>query len=147
MRWRNITPDNTEVVILCFEGSDPYAVAGCLGVRVDQLARTLATTGFSTHLFFVGDPALPGEEVRQGGRLILHRWCQWISAYYPTGVYAGEAEKLYDFNESIPSFVKERVITPAVAKGKLVVVLGEEWQTAEAMCRLSDALYADGLRD
>jgi glycosyltransferase involved in cell wall biosynthesis len=25
--------------------------------------------------------------------------------------------------------------------------LGEEWQTAEAMCRLSDALYADGVRD
>ncbi|HEX9867161.1 MAG TPA: hypothetical protein VGC99_00970 [Candidatus Tectomicrobia bacterium] len=28
-----------------------------------------------------------------------------------------------------------------------MVVLGEEWHTAEAMCRLSDALHDDGLRD
>jgi glycosyltransferase involved in cell wall biosynthesis len=96
---------------------------------------------------FAGNSTRPGEEVRQGGRLILHRWCQWISEYYPSGVYDGENEKLYDFNESIPWFVKDHVIKPALAQGKLVVVLGEEWHTAEAMCRLSDALYDDGLRD
>ena len=97
--------------------------------------------------FFVGDPTRPGEEVRQGGKLILHRWCQWISEYYPRGVYDGENEKLSDFNESIPWFVKDRLIQPALAQGKQVVVLGEEWHTAEAMCRLSDALYDDGVRD
>ena len=147
MRRRNITPQNTEFVILCFEGPDRYSMAGGLGVRVDNLSATLAELGFTTHLFFIGDPELSGEEVRQGGKLFLHRWCQWISRYYPNGVYEGENEKLYDFNESIPWFVKEHIVKPAAAQGKLVVILGEEWHTAEAMCRLSDVLYNDGLRD
>jgi glycosyltransferase involved in cell wall biosynthesis len=147
MNRHNMTPENTEIVILSFEGPDPYAMAGGLGMRVDHLSRTLAEMGFPTHLFFIGDPTLPGEEARQGGQLILHRWGQWISHYYPGGVYEGENEKLYDFNESIPWFVKDHVVRPAVAQGKLVVVLGEEWHTTEAMCRLSDALHDDGLRD
>jgi hypothetical protein len=63
----------------------------------------------------------------------LHRWCQWISEYYPNGVYDGENEKLFDFNESVPGFVTERLIDPAAAEGKVTVVLGEEWHTAEAM--------------
>jgi glycosyltransferase involved in cell wall biosynthesis len=147
MRRKNITPENTEFVILCFEGLDHYSLAGGLGVRVDYLSATLAEMGFPTHLFFIGDPELNGEEVRHRGKLTLHRWCQWISRYYPNGVYEGENEKLYDFNESIPWFVKDRVVKPAVAQGKLVVILGEEWQTAEVMCRLSDVLHYDGLRD
>lgn len=147
MRWKNISPENTEFVILCFEGPDRYSVAGGLGIRIQNLSSTLAKMGFWTHLFFIGDPEDRGEEVRCRGKLILHRWCQWISKYYPDGVYAGENEKLYDFNESIPWFVKDRVVKPAVAQGKLVVILGEEWQTAEVMCRLSDALRDDGLRD
>jgi glycosyltransferase involved in cell wall biosynthesis len=147
MRQRNITPENTEFVILCFEGPDSYSMAGGLGVRIEHLSSTLAKMGFVTHLFFIGDPEHQGEEVRCKGKLVLHRWCQWISRYYPNGVYQGEDEKLYDFNESIPWFVKDRVVRPAIEQGKLVVVLGEEWQTAEAMCRLSDILYNDGLRD
>jgi hypothetical protein len=147
MNWRYMTPENTEIVILCFEGPDPYAMAGGLGARVEHLSRTLAELGFATHLFFVGDPTRPGEEVRQGGKLILHRWGQWISEYYLRGVYDGENEKLYDFNDSIPWFVKDHLIQPALAQRKQVVVLGEEWHTAEAMCRLSDALYDDGVRD
>ena len=147
MRQTNITPKNTEFVLLCFEGPDRYSQAGGLGVRIDNLSATLATMGFNTHLFFVGDPALPGEELRFRGKLSLHRWCQWISKYYPNGVYEGEDEKLYDFNESLPWFIKEHIVKPAVAKGKLVVILGEEWHTAEVMCRLSDAFFNDGLRD
>ena len=147
MKWKNINRKNTEFVILCFEGPDQYSLAGGLGVRVDNLSITLAEMGFTTHLFFIGDPDLEGEGVRHKGKLVLHRWCQWISRYYPGGVYDGENEKLYDFNESIPWFVKDRIIKTAVSKGKLVVVLGEEWQTAEAMYRLSDALHSDGLRD
>jgi len=147
MRQRNITPENTEFVILCFEGPDRYSLAGGLAVRVDNLSRTLAEMGFRTHLLFVGDPELKTEEVGHRGKLVLYRWCQWISKYYPKGVYEGENEKLYDFSESLPWFVKDRIVKPAVARGKLVVILGEEWHTAEAMCRLSDILYSDGLRD
>ncbi len=146
MKQRKITPQNTEFVILSFEGPDRYSLAGGLGVRVDNLSRVMAGMGFTTHLFFIGDPEREGEEVREGGKLILHRWCQWVSKYYPKGVYEGENEKLNDFNRSVPPFIKDNVVKPAVSQGKLVVVLGEEWQTAEVMCRLSDALYYEGLR-
>ncbi len=138
---------NMEFVLLSFEGPDPYSMAGGLGVRVANLSRTLAQEGFPTHLFFIGDPYLPGEETALGGRLILHRWCQWISRYYPNGVYEGENGKLNDFRNSIPGFVADRIVKSAVEKDKSVVVLGEEWHTAETMCRLSDLLYACGLRD
>jgi glycosyltransferase involved in cell wall biosynthesis len=144
---RGIGPDNTVFVILSFEGPDAYSSAGGLGVRVDGLSKTLASSGFPVHLFFVGDPRLRGEEKMIDERLALHRWCQWISHYYPSGVYQGENEKLYDFNESIPWFVTEHVVKPAAMEGKTVVILGEEWHTAEAMCRTSDALHAQGLRD
>jgi len=146
MKETNITADNTIFVLLSFEGLDSYSLAGGLGVRVANLSQTLAHAGFLTHLFFIGDPKLRGEQTINR-RLILHRWCQWISEYYPKGVYHGENEKLYDFNESIPSFVAEHLIKPGVAAGKLVVILGEEWQTAEAMCGLSDLLRSKGLRD
>jgi len=147
MRRRNMTTENTEFIILCFEGPDRYSSAGGLGVRVTNLSSTLANTGFTTHLFFIGDPERIGEEVRFRGKLALHRWCQWISKYYLNGVYQGENEKLYDFNESLPRFVMEHIVKPALAQDKLVVIMGEEWQTAEAMCRISDLLYYDGLRD
>jgi hypothetical protein len=141
MNRHNMILENAEIVILSFEGPYPHAIAGRLGMRVDHLSRTLAEMGFPTHRFFIGDPTLPGEEARQGGQLIRHRWCQWTSHHYPRGVYEEENEKLDDFNESIPWFVKDRVIKPSLAQGKLVVVLGEEWHTAESMCRLSDALH------
>lgn len=147
MRQKSIRPENTEFVILSFEGPDGYSLAGGLGVRVNHLSTTLAKMGFPTHLFFVGDPHLPAEQRRCRKKLVLHRWCQWISEYYPDGVYHGEEDKLRDFNQSIPAFVTERVVNPAVDSGKLVVVLGEEWHTAETMCRLSDALHSAGLRD
>ena len=147
MKYSNITTDNTEFILISFEGPDCYSTAGGLGVRVQNLARTLADTGFVTHVFFIGDPDLPGEESLDDGKLILHRWCQWISKYHPGGVYDGEEGKLADFNGSIPGFVTERVAKPAIDKGKLVVILGEEWQTAEVMCRISDKLYDAGVRN
>ncbi len=142
-----IAPDNTVFVIYSFEGPDGYSLAGGLGVRVDGLSRTLALMGFPVHLFFIGDPRLREEEALLKGRLILHRWCQWISAYYPRGVYEGENEKLHDFNDSLPWYVSESVVRPAVKEGKMVVVLGEEWHTAEAISRTSDLLHARGHRD
>jgi len=142
-----ILPENTVFVLLSFEGPDPYSLAGGLGVRITHVAHTLSQKGFSTHLFFIGDPQLAGEESADDGRLVLHRWCQWISEYYPNGVYQGEHAKLDDFNRSLPPYVIEHIIAPAIAQGKLVAVLAEEWHTAEATCRLSEQLRAAGLRD
>lgn len=147
MQEAQFTPANLEFCILCFEGPDqPYSMAGGLGVRVAELSQALAALGYTTHLLFVGDPRLPGREVREGGRLILHRWCQWISEYYPNGVYHGEEAKLGDFNASVPPFVVDEVVRPAVAQGKVVAILAEEWHTAEVTCRISDLLHWVGLR-
>ncbi len=147
MRPSQISPENTVFALLSFEGTDQYSRAGGLGVRVAELSEGLAEKGFETHVLFVGDPRLAAEESRLGGRLRLHRWSQWVSKYYPEGVYQGENEKLYDFNESAPWFVMDQIVRPAAAAGKIVAVLGEEWHTAEAVSRVSDLLYYNGLRD
>jgi len=142
-----LMPENTVFVSLSFEGPDQYAQAGGLGVRVAELDAALAAQGFETHLVFVGDPTLPGREEREGGQLTLHRWGQWISQYYPNGVYQGEEAKLADWNESVPSFVARTLLAPALQAGKTAVVIAEEWQTTESLSRLSDELHALGLRD
>lgn len=115
-------------------------------MRVAELTENLARQGFETHLLFVGDPAAPGRESRIEGRLTLYRWCQWISAYHPTGVYEAEEDKLRDLNDSAPPFIVEQIIRPAVSRGRLAVVLAEEWQMAEALIRLHDQLENAGLR-
>jgi len=141
-----ITPEHVVFVQLCFEGPDVYSTAGGLGTRVTELTEMLAQQGYTTHLIFVGDPLLPPVEERYDGRLILKRWSQWVSKYYPAGVYAGEEAKLYDYNESVPPHVLRDIAEPAIRAGKIVVILGDDWQTAETMCRTSDLLYYNGLR-
>jgi glycosyltransferase involved in cell wall biosynthesis len=147
MEQADITTDNSLFVLLSFEGPDLYSLAGGLGARITNLSQALANRGFPTHLFFIGDPRRDGEETTSRGRLVLHRWCQWISEYYPNGVYQGEDGKVNDFKQSLPPFVIERLIKPALAEDKLVVILSEEWHTAEAACRLSEQLRGLGLRD
>src|SRR5215470_13469418 len=78
-----LSPGRATFVVLSFEGPDRYARAGGLGVRVTELSRALAEAGYPVHLVFVGDPDLPGHESLIDGRLTLHRWCQWISAFHP----------------------------------------------------------------
>jgi glycosyltransferase involved in cell wall biosynthesis len=141
-----ITPENTLFVLMCFEGPDIYSTAGGLGTRVTELSEALATQGYTTHLIFIGDPTKPSVETRVDGRLILKRWSQWVSKYYLNGVYDGEEQKLYDFNESVPYHIYNEIVRPAVAAGKTVVIMGEDWHTAEAMCRTSDLMNWFGVR-
>jgi glycosyltransferase involved in cell wall biosynthesis len=143
---KRLQPDQVEFVLLSFEGPDLYSKAGGLGVRIANLAHFLARQGFRTHLLFVGSPDLPGKEELLDGKLQYHRWCQWISRYHPLGVYDGEEGKLRDFNQSAPPFIVEQIARPAVEQGRHVIVLAEEWHTAEALIRLSDQLYQTGLR-
>jgi len=146
-RWRTrLTPENAVFIIVSFEGPDPYSQAGGLGVRVSGLANALADGGYETHLFFIGDPELAGEE-RRGSRLVLHRWAQWLSAGCPRGVYDGEFGKVDDVNRALPPYVIQRVVGPALLAQKIPIFLFEEWQTAECACRVSDALCHAGLRD
>lgn len=144
-RVDSIRRDNTTFVLLSFEGPDQYSCVGKLGERVTHLAETLAQMGFETHLLFVGDPNAPGHEIIGGDKLHLHRWCQWISRYHPESAYQAEEAKLWDLNQSAPPFVVNDIIKKSAFGGKLVVVQGEEWHSAEAISRIADLSLAEGL--
>lgn len=131
--------------MLSFEGPDAYSRAGGLATRADGLTRTLASLGFDTHLWFVGDPALPGHE--QHGSLHLHRWAQWISHYHPGGVYDGEWGKHDEYARTLPPYLVDEVLRPALQQGEHAVVLAEEWHTVHAVMHLNWLLARAGLRD
>ena len=131
--------------MLSFEGPDAYSRAGGLASRADGLVRALAGLGFETHLWFVGDPDLPGHE--SSGSLHLHRWAQWVSRYHLGGVYDGEWGKHDEYSRTLPPFLLEQALLPAVAQGERVVVLAEEWHTAHAVLHLSWLLERAGIRD
>lgn len=130
--------------MVSFEGPDQYSLAGGLGVRARELTRALAALGFTTTLAFVGDPDMSHEEVDEGVRLI--RWGQDISGQHRAGVYDGERTKIDDLDRTLPDALIERVIRPAIERGRIAAVLCEEWHTAEFCRRLSDHLHSAGLR-
>jgi len=117
--------------VLSFEGPDSYARAGGIASRITRLSQALADANSETHLWFVGDPHLPGYEKR--GQLCLHRWCQWISRYHPAGVYDGEEGKRADYAASLPPFLLREVLLPHLQRGERAVVLAEEWHTVDAV--------------
>jgi glycosyltransferase involved in cell wall biosynthesis len=133
-------------VILSFEGPDRYSMVGGLGVRATELATALDDAGVRTDLVFIGDPHLDAVEQR-GSALTLRRWCQWISLHHPQGVYDGEWGKMEDYRKSVPPFVLESIVRPAVERGESVLVLAEDWQVASTV-RAFDRMARDaGLRD
>ncbi|MBV8246388.1 MAG: glycosyltransferase [Candidatus Eremiobacteraeota bacterium] len=132
-------------VLLCFEGPDPYASVGGLGVRVTELASALAESGVSTEIAFIGDPEAEAQSTLPSG-VRLHRVLQDLSREYPGGVYEGEYTKVDAFARVVPEFVMERYIKPAFAQGEQVLVLIEEWQTVKAAIALHRLLLENGLR-
>lgn len=141
---QNSTID-TQFHILSFEGPDRYARAGGIASRITGLSEALAAAGFETHLWFVGDPLLPGHESQ--GQLWWHRWCQWISQYHPAGVYDGEEGKRDDYAASLPPFLVREVLLPHLQRGGRAVVLAEEWHTVDAVLHLDWLLRSAGIRD
>ncbi|HLJ66705.1 MAG TPA: glycosyltransferase family 4 protein [Chloroflexota bacterium] len=138
-----LSPDDTQFAIVSFEGPDQYARAGGLAVRVRDLSLALAQLGYRTHLFFLGDPALPARE--EQGRLVLHRWCQPESARFPGGVYDGEWEKLRVLEESLPPVLADEIVRGAADRGAITIIMGEDWQTASTMIRSARLLDEAGL--
>ncbi|MGA8534849.1 MAG: glycosyltransferase family 4 protein [Candidatus Tumulicola sp.] len=133
-------------VLLAFEGPDPYSLVGGLGTRVTELSAALAAAGIRTTLVFVGDPQRAAVE-RPADNLEYRRWCQWISAYHPGGVYDGEWGKRADFEASVPSFVVDSIVEPASQRNESVLVIAEDWQTAPATVELDRLLRERGLRE
>jgi glycosyltransferase involved in cell wall biosynthesis len=131
--------------ILSFEGPDRYSRAGGLATRVEGLANTLAELECETHLWFVGDPDLPGHEVR--GSLRLHRWAQWVSRYHPGGVYDGESGKRGEYARTLPPHLFDEWMRPHLESGGRAVVLAEEWHTVDPVFHLDWLLARTGLRD
>jgi glycosyltransferase involved in cell wall biosynthesis len=140
----NALPANA--ALLAFEGPDPYSMVGGLGTRVTELSAALAGAGIRTTLVFVGDPRRDSVE-RPSDNLEYRRWCQWISAYHPAGVYDGEWGKRDDFTASVPSFVADSIVAPAAAGNEGVLVIAEDWQTAPAAVELDRLLIERGIRD
>lgn len=130
--------------LLAFEGPDTYAQAGGIATRVTGLSQALAVAGFETHLWFVGDPALPGHESQ--APLQLHRWCQWISRYHPGGVYDGEESKRADYAASLPPYLCQEVLLPHLLQAGRATILAEEWHTVDAVLHLDWLLRQAGVR-
>jgi glycosyltransferase involved in cell wall biosynthesis len=139
------TPSTLEIAMVSFEGPDQYSQAGGLGVRAKEVCRSFASLGYTTTLYFIGDPGKPADEVVDGVTLV--RCCQDVSSRYPAGVYDGEQEKLDEMRRVLPGLIVERTVRPALAAGKVVALLAEEWQTAELVMLLHMRLAEAGLRD
>jgi glycosyltransferase involved in cell wall biosynthesis len=137
-------PPHTQFHILAFEGPDGYARIGGLETRVSGLCEALVHAGHETHLWFVGEPGLPGHEVRDG--LHLHRFCQWISAYHPKGVYDGEYNKVPDYAASVPPALMRDWLLPHLRQGRHAVIMAEEWHTADTVLHLDYLLRRSGQR-
>jgi D-inositol-3-phosphate glycosyltransferase len=131
------------VQLVAFEGPDRYSFVGGLATRTIDLADALLDRGYTVRHLFVGDPELPAVEERQQGMLRLDRWGQWISRYHPKDVYDGERGKWRDFSRTVPRHLVDEVVAPAAERGERVVILFEDWQTAEAAVRTA-LLLAEG---
>ncbi len=140
-----MTPGTDDVVLVAFEGPDRYSFVGGLATRMNDLAEALVDRGYRVRQVFVGDPDAPATETRRDGRLLLERWCQWISRHHPRDVYDGEAGKWRDFTRTVPRHLVDNVIVPAAADGRRTVVLFEDWQTADAATATSALLRARGI--
>jgi glycosyltransferase involved in cell wall biosynthesis len=137
-------PEDVQFHVLSFEGPDPYARIGGLETRVAGICEALVGAGHDTHLWFIGDPELPGHERREG--LALHRWCQWLSRYHPNGVYDGQESKVPDYAASLPPVLVYEKLLPHVRAGGSAVVLAEEWQTVDAVLHLDFLLRAERIK-
>lgn len=140
----DVIPPSVQIHVLSFEGPDSYSRAGGIATRITGLCDALASMGYETHLWFVGDPALPGHE--RMGLLHLHRWCQWISRFHPSGVYDGEDGKTQDYASSLPPFIVDHYLGPHLRRGGQAIVLAEEWHTVWAVQHLHWLLERASLR-
>lgn len=129
--------------LISMEGPDQYSQAGGLGVRVAQLSRALAAGGSPTRLYFIGDPSLPANEVRDD--VELWRIGQEISREFPGGVYQGEGLKVSYLAARFPGRLVTEWALPKIEAGLQPVLIFEEWQTAGFAQTTFELLRARGV--
>jgi glycosyltransferase involved in cell wall biosynthesis len=139
------TPETLEIAMVSFEGPDEYSQAGGLGVRAKEICRAFAAAGFRTTLYFVGDPDKPA--VEDVDALQLVRICQTVSRLHRAGVYDGEHAKIEAMWHELPPLILENSVRPSAAAGRLLVIMCEEWQTADFVELLDRDLRHLGMRD
>ena len=132
-------------VILSFEGPDPYASVGGLGVRVTELATALVESGVAAEIVFVGEPRADSYEV-YGPGVGLRRVLQTMSLDYPGNAYDGEWNKLDEYARVVPDMLIDRHVVPASQRGEQVLVMIEEWQLAKTAVALDRRLRERRLR-
>ena len=133
------------VAVLSFEGPDRYASIGGLATRVTQYARALGAAGHDVQLIFVGDPHAEAIEAGDPG-VTLRRWSQWISKQHPRNAYDGETGKIHDWEVSLPPWIVDNLVVPAHAAGERVLVICEEWQTANVAIAIDRLARERGIR-
>ncbi len=96
-------------------------------------------------LFFVGDPAPKPVEPSDPG-VTLRRWSQWLSRQHPRNAYDGEPAKVHDWEISLPPWIVDEMLVPAQAAGERVLVICEEWQTANVAIAIDRLARERGVR-
>jgi glycosyltransferase involved in cell wall biosynthesis len=131
--------------LVSMEGPDQYSQVGGLGVRVTQLSRALVAAGHPARVYFVGDPALPAEELSEG--VELRRVGQEISRQFPGGVYEGQRLKASYLAARLPAELVVGWALPQLELGRAPVLLFEDWQTADWAGRTHRLLSERGIAD
>ena len=68
-----------------------------------------------------------------------------VFLHHPSGVYQGEEPKHSDYSVSLPPFLTNEVLLPALEEGGGAVVLAEEWQTADAVLEFEFVAQRDAM--
>ncbi len=114
------------------------------------LAVKLARFGFETRWLFMGSREFPHAEKWYSGRLMLHRWYpQTISGQSSDRTIRGSYQpltKIEAFNAFAPKFIMDFSVCPSIANGRIPVIIGQGWQTADALMRIHQELVTEGLR-
>ena len=113
-------------------------MAGGLGSQGFQSISNLSQRRFYHSSFLYRRPPSAKErKYSRNGKLILHRWCQWISDYHPAGVYQGENRKAPGLYQNLFPLISWNILLNRLLKKiRLVVILAEEWHTAEVICKI-----------
>lgn len=112
------------------------------------LAMELADLGFETRWLFMDSIETPHVEKWRNGLLMLHRWFSQTNKEQSGGgaIQKCSAQLVKTFNAFAPKFIMDFSVRPSIANGRIPVIIGQGWQTADALLQLHQNLVAENLR-